>query len=194
VSANQATVENIRLWSPPILGQTYQAPAAHPAYYEFSDVDVDRYPIDNQERVVMLSAREVSQNGIPQNPGWQSIHLIYTHGYGAVASQVSTVTSTGAPDAVLKDIPPAPDAKIPLGKDPAPQVYYGEISDVPYVVADTGQKELNYPSPSGGSVFTTYRGKGGIEVGGFLRRALFAYRYRDFNLLISGSSIRTARS
>src|SRR5205823_12007617 len=67
------------------------------------------------------------------------------------------------------------------------QIYYGERSDVPYVVVGgQGQGELNYPDPSGKTVTTTYQGKGGIPVGGFFRRALFAYRYRDINLLISG--------
>ncbi|HJP66424.1 MAG TPA: UPF0182 family protein, partial [Actinomycetota bacterium] len=132
-----------------------------------------------------LSAREVSQLGIPGNAGWQQQHLIYTHGYGAVASKVNTATPSGLPDFVLKDIPPQNPA-IPLDPGTGGQVYYGELSDVPYVVVNTKQKELNYPNPNGTSTFTSYEGKGGIEIGGFFRRAVFAYRYRDFNLLISG--------
>jgi uncharacterized protein len=189
VDANDATVSNIRLWRPSVLSQTYQALQRIQQYYEFEDVDVDRYPISGQSRVVMLSAREVNQLGIPGSPGWQQMHLIYTHGYGAVASQVNTSDASGAPVFLLRDIPPVGTA-IKLAAEPpndqGSQIYYGERADIPYVLVDTNQDELNFPSPSGGGfVPTHYAGKGGIKVGGFFRRALFAYRYRDFNLLIS---------
>ena len=116
-AANSATVANIRLWNPVILRQTYEAVQRIQRYYEFSDVDVDRYTIQGQERMVMLSAREVSQTGIPGVRTWQNVHLTYTHGYGAVASTVNTATSSGAPDFVLQDIPPAPARD---GSRPAP--------------------------------------------------------------------------
>ncbi len=189
VTANDTTVSNIRLWRPSVLRQTYQALQRIQPYYEFEDVDVDRYPIGEQSRVVMLSAREVSQNGIPGAAGWQQAHLIYTHGYGAVASQVNTVDASGAPDFLLQDIPPigrAIQLEATPPDDRGSQIYYGELADVPYVVARTQTPELNYPNPSGGGFISTkYEGKGGIPMGGFLRRALFAYRYRDINLLIS---------
>jgi uncharacterized protein len=187
-AANQATTDNIRLWSPDILRQTYENIQRIQPYYDFADVDVDRYPISGERRLVMLSSREVRQTQIPGGGGtWQNTHLFYTHGFGAVASPVNTVTPEGLPVFVLKDIPPAPESQIPLSGDTGAQVYYGERADVPYVVVGTKQRELNYPNPSGpGSVTTTYRGKAGIQMGGFFRRALFAYRYRDINLLISG--------
>jgi uncharacterized membrane protein (UPF0182 family) len=187
-SDNDATIQNIRLWRPSIIRQTYEGIQRIQPYYDFSDVDVDRYPISGQKRVVMLSAREVRQNQIPGGGAtWQNLHLFYTHGYGAVASPVNTVTSEGLPVFVLKDIPSAPESQIPLSADRGAQVYYGESADVPYVVVGTKQSELNYPNPSGpGSVTTRYQGQGGIPLGGFFRRALFAYGYRDINLLISG--------
>jgi uncharacterized protein len=189
VTSNDATISNIRLWRPSVLQQTYQALQRIQQYYEFEDVDVDRYPIDDQARMVMLSAREVSQSGIPGTPGWQQMHLIYTHGYGAVASQVNTADASGAPDFLLQDIPPigrAIQLEATPSNDHGSQIYYGELSDVPYVIVHTKQQELNYPSPSGaGSVSTTYEGQGGIPLGGFFRRLLFAYRYKDVNLLIS---------
>jgi uncharacterized protein len=186
--ANRATTDNIRLWSPTILQQTYENLQRIQPYYDFADVDVDRYPISGEERLVMLSAREVRQSQIPGGGGtWQNIHLFYTHGYGAVASSVSSVTAEGLPTFVLQDIPPAAESQIPLSSDKGAQVYYGERADVPYLVVGTKQRELNYPNPSGpGSVTTTYQGEAGIPMGGFFRRALFAYRYRDINLLISG--------
>jgi uncharacterized protein len=185
ITSNETTVKNIRLWNPDILRSTYDAVQRIQPYYEFADVDVDRYPIEGETRLVMLSAREMSQNGIPGNPGWQQIHLVFTHGYGAVASRVNTATVSGAPDFLLKDIPTQGSA-IPLDPDKGSQVYFGERQDVAYVAVDTKQAELNYPSPAGGgNVSTAYRGRGGIPIGSFFRKLVFAYRYRDFNLLIS---------
>jgi uncharacterized protein len=185
ITSNETTVKNIRLWNPDILRSTYDAVQRIQPYYEFADVDVDRYPIEGETRLVMLSAREMSQNGIPGNPGWQQIHLVFTHGYGAVASKVNTATASGAPDFLLKDIPTQGTA-IPLDPDTGSQVYFGERQDVAYVAVDTKQKELNYPSPAGGgSVSTAYSGNGGIPIGSFFQKLVFAYRYRDFNLLIS---------
>jgi uncharacterized membrane protein (UPF0182 family) len=188
VQQNSPTVGNIRLWSPEILRQTFDNLQRIQPYYEFSDVDVDRYTIDGQRRVVMLSAREVRQAQIPGGGGtWQNQHLFYTHGYGAVANPVNTVTSEGLPVFVLQNIPPTGRSGIPLSPEKGSQVYYGESHDVPYVITDSKMKELNFPEPSGNGLETTsYRGAGGIRLGGFFRRLVFAYRYHDFNLLISG--------
>src|SRR5439155_25857253 len=133
VQTNDATVSNIRLWNPQVLGQTYQALQRIQPYYEFSDVDVDRYQVGGQERMIMLSAREVSQAGIPGGGGWQAAHLIYTHGFGAAASLVNTATSSGAPDFVLQNIPPT-GSGIKLSPQKRSQVYYGELMDSPDVV------------------------------------------------------------
>jgi uncharacterized protein len=193
IEANRATTDNIRLWSPEILRQTYDNLQRIQPYYEFPDVDVDRYGIQNadgipESRLVMISPREISQDGIPGGGGtWQNRHLFYTHGYGAVASPVNTVTPEGLPNFVLKDIPPPPDAAISFRDPEGPQIYYGERADVPYVVVGTKMKELNYPSTAGQQVnTTTYQGAGGIQMGGFFRRLVFAYKYKDINLLISG--------
>src|SRR5207253_333669 len=146
VNANDATVKNIRLWAPDILGQTLQAVQRIQPYYEFNDVDVDRYPVNGESRVVMVSVREVSQNGIPGTPGWQSTHLIYTHGYGATATLVNTADPSGAPVFLLQDIPPS-GSSIQLQSAPpndlGSEIYYGELADVPYVITGTKQPELN---------------------------------------------------
>ena len=110
---------------------------------------------------------------------------MYTHGYGAVASAVNTVTTTGGPDFIVSDIPPT-GTSIDLNRKKGSELYYGERQpDVPYLIVDTKQRELNYPQGTS-QVFTTYSGKGGIPIGSFFRRLVFAYRYRDINLLISG--------
>jgi uncharacterized protein len=186
VTDNATTIGNIRLWRPDVLLQDFQALQRIKQYYEFSDVDVDRYDIDGERRVVMLSAREVDQNGIPGTGGsWQNRHLVYTHGIGAVATQVNTSNAEGAPQFTLGDIPPAGQPAVTLQGS---RIYYGERPQVPFVVVDTKARELDYQDPTNDQIQKTsrYTGSGGIPIGGFFQRALFAWQYRDVNLLISG--------
>jgi uncharacterized membrane protein (UPF0182 family) len=178
---NDATVSNIRLWRPTVLLENFQSLQRIRQYYEFKDVDVDRYSVSGEPRVLMVSGREISQNGIPTGgQTWQNTHLVYTHGYGAVAAQVNTATTEGAPLLTLRDIPPVGEPEIA-----EPRIYFGELDDVPFVVTNTGTKELDYEGASQEQE-TTYTGTGGIPVGNIFQRALFAWRYKDINLLISG--------
>jgi uncharacterized membrane protein (UPF0182 family) len=185
VANNAGTIQNIRLWDPGLLKQDFDQLQRIKQYYEFQDVDVDRYQLNGQERMTMLSAREVSQNGIPNGKTWQNAHLVYTHGFGAVANVVNTATAQGAPALILQDIPPT--GQIPITSNGS-RIYYGERQDVPFVVADTGVKELDYQgtgTSDQSNRYFTYTGSGGIPIGGFFGRLLFAWRYKDFNLLIS---------
>jgi hypothetical protein len=182
---NAATISNIRLWRPEILRRNYEGLQRIRQYYAFNDVDVDRYTISGARRLVMLSAREVSQDQIPGGGSWQNRHLVYTHGFGAVASVVNTATSEGAPQFILQDIPPVGE---PAFQGNGARVYYGELSDVRFVVVKTGTDELDYqgtPTDDQEQVTFRYDGNGGIPMGGLLQRALFAWHFRDVNLLIS---------
>jgi uncharacterized protein len=186
--ANAPTISNIRLWRPDVLAENYTSLQRFRSYYDFNDVDVDRYVLDGQRRVLMLSTREVSQGGIPEGgKTWQNVHLVYTHGFGAVASQVNTSTTEGQPVFTLRDIPPV---GTPGLEGNGQRVYYGEGAqgDAAFVVVDTGTKELDYQGTATNDqaqATYTYDGDGGIPIGGFFQRALFAWRYRDVNLLIS---------
>jgi uncharacterized membrane protein (UPF0182 family) len=185
IEANDATVSNIRLWRPSILKENFQSVQRIRQYYEFEDVDVDRYDVGNGERrVLMVSGREVSQEGISAGAQtWQNRHLVYTHGFGSVAAQVNSITADGAPVLTLEDIPPEGEPETEQ-----PRIYYGEVSDpqdAEFVVVNSLTDELDYEGASGETPFT-YTGRGGIELGGLFRRALFAWRFRDANILISG--------
>jgi uncharacterized membrane protein (UPF0182 family) len=192
VVANAATITNIRLWNPNVLKNTYLALQRIQPYYEFQDVDVDRYNVADSttgtptERLMMIAPREVSQNGIPGNKSWQNTHLVYTHGYGDVASLGNSITASGSPAFLSQNVPVTVQGGFPnLDQKSGAQVYYGEKSDVPYLVVNTKQPELNYQTGQAQNTIH-YQGKGGIPIGGFFRRLVFAYRYHDFNLLISG--------
>ena len=186
--ANDATISNIRLWRPDVLRDNYVSLQRFRSYYEFNDVDVDRYVIDGQRRVLMVSTREVSQDGISEGgKTWQNVHLVYTHGFGAVASQVNAATTEGQAVFTLRDIPPVGE---PALEGNGQRVYYGEGSpgDAAFVVVKTGTEELDYQGTATDDqeqATFSYDGDGGIPVGGLFQRALFAWRYRDVNLLIS---------
>jgi uncharacterized membrane protein (UPF0182 family) len=189
VDGNEATIENIRLWRPQILRDNFASLQRFRAYYEFNDVDVDRYVLDDQRRVVMVSAREISQGAIPEGgQTWQNVHLVYTHGIGAVASRVNTATAEGQPIFSLQDIPPRGE---PALDENGQRVYFGEgaSGDAKFVVVNTSADELDYQGTAGDDQQLVpsppYSGEGGIPIGGWLQRALFAWRFRDVNLLIS---------
>ncbi len=119
-----------------MLKENFQSLQRIRQYYEFEDVDVDRYDVTGAPRVLMVSGREISQNGIPTGgQTWQNTHLVYTHGYGAVAAQVNTATTEGAPLLTLRDIPPVGEPTIEQ-----PRIYFGELNDVPFVVTNTGDE------------------------------------------------------
>jgi uncharacterized protein len=191
VDAAAGVISNVRLWNPDVLKQVYLQLQRIRQYYEFTDVDVDRYDIDGTKRVVMLGAREIDQDGIQGGTNWQNRHLLYTHGSGAAASRVDQVTSEGSPVFVLQDVPVT--GSIDLQE---PRVYFAEDTKVPFIVVGTGVDEFDFPQAAEGEAQfarTRYAGKGGIEIGGIFRRMAFAWRYRDVNLLISGLIERDSR-
>jgi uncharacterized protein len=185
--ANQVTVGNIRLWEPGVLKVGIQNLQAIGQYYEFSDVDVDRYPIQSTPRQVMIAAREADPRNLdPSAQTWQNLHLAYTHGYGVVAAQVNTSEASGRPAFVVSGFD-QPGAAIPIRQ---PRIYYGEPPpDTPaYVVAATRQPEVDAPAPGGQPQASfRYDGRGGIPLAGPLRRLAFAARFHDVNLLISSN-------
>ena len=54
-------------------------------YYDFPNVNVDRYSVNDFYQQVFLSARELKYAMIPEGAkNWVNEHLSYTHGFGAV--------------------------------------------------------------------------------------------------------------
>ncbi len=156
VEANQATIANIRLWRPSVLKENFESVQRIRQYYDFNDVDVDRYEIDGERRVLMISGREVTQDGISEQARtWQNQHLVYTHGFGTVAAQVNSTTTDGGPLLTLEDIPPEGEPSTAQ-----PRIYYGEFNEVDFVVVNSTTAELDYEGASGETPFT-YDGEGG---------------------------------
>ncbi len=184
---NAQTVENIRLWAPDILEDVYGQLQRIRQYYDFLDVDVDRYTIGGRRRQLMLSAREMSQASLPDRArSWINTHLIYTHGNGVAASRVASSTVQGQPDVVVGNVPP--EVVPGMVKSANTRIYYGESGgETPYIVVKSGVKELDYPTEDPTLGKNSYDGKGGVELSSRLRRWAFAWRFRDANLFLSSA-------
>src|SRR5206468_9129818 len=183
VERNQATFANIRLWDPQPLLDTYRQLQLIRLYYEFHDVDVDRYELASGRRQVMLSAREISPSLLPPNARtWVNQRLQFTHGFGVVMSPVTELEGEGLPHLLVKDIPPRLPVGLELGE---PRIYFGEKTD-DYVIVNAAAEEFDYPKGEQ-NVSNSYTGKGGVELGSWLRRLVFAWSFRDINLLISSN-------
>jgi uncharacterized protein len=186
---NGETLKNIRLWDWRPLGQTYRQTQEIRAYYKFYEVDVDRYRLEGDGyRQVMLSAREL-EDRLPESARtWVNEHLQYTHGYGLAMSLVAEKTDEGLPVFLIKDLPPQ---SVPGLEVTQPAIYYGEKTPGYRIVA-TEIRELDYPKGDN-NVYTSYSGRGGILLGGWFRRLLFAWNLADANILLSDYLTPTSR-
>lgn len=181
VKKESATIENIRIWDERPLLQTYKQIQSIRLYYDFNNVDVDRYTIDNQYRQVMISAREMVVDQLPQQAkSWVNRHLIYTHGYGLALSPVNKITAEGLPDLLVKDLPPSfiPDLKVER-----PEIYYGEKT-TDYVLVKTKANEFDYPKGEK-NIYANYTGNGGVPITSFLRKIFFAIEFLDPQILFT---------
>ncbi len=181
IDENNLTIKNIRLWDHRPLKDTYNQIQSIRLYYDFNDVDVDRYVIDGEYRQVMLSARELSADKLASEAQtWVNRKLQFTHGYGVAMSPVNEVSAEGGlPVLLVKDIPPVGDFTIER-----PEIYFGEKTD-DYVIVKTDTQEFDYPMGDE-NVYTYYQGTGGVGIGSLVRRVSYAWQLADLNILISG--------
>ncbi|MHB9145974.1 MAG: UPF0182 family membrane protein [Symbiobacteriia bacterium] len=195
LNASRSTIDNIRLWDWQPLQATYAQLQEIRPYYDFKDVDIDRYRVADPSRSagpagtqaplrqVMLSAREMNNQRLPtQGLTWINQHLKYTHGYGLVMNPANEADAEGVPHFWLRDLPPRSDVGLKVDR---PEIYYGETTD-DYVVVKTREREFDYPAGDQNQE-TSYQGTGGVPVSSLLRRAAFALRLGSTNLLLSGA-------
>jgi uncharacterized membrane protein (UPF0182 family) len=168
---NQTTLENIRLWDWRALQDTLRQIQEIRTYYDFPDIDIDRYEVGRSVRQMMLAVRELNVDKLPQSSrNWINEKLIYTHGYGVTMNPVNGFTPEGLPTLVLSNMPI--QSTIPGLTVTRPEIYFGELTNTD-VYVKTRQKEFNYPQGDANNL-TSYQGNGGIRLGGWLRRTLIA--------------------
>jgi uncharacterized membrane protein (UPF0182 family) len=173
---NQATLQNIRLWDWHALQDTLRQIQEIRTYYDFPDIDIDRYEIDGATREVMLAARELNVDKLPESSrNWINEKLIYTHGYGITMNPVNGFTTEGLPTLILSNMPV--QSTVHGLNVTRPEVYFGEMTNTD-VYVKTRQQEFNYPQGATNNL-TSYEGNGGIPLDGFLRRMIIALDQSD---------------
>lgn len=190
-SSSVNTLDNVRLWDWKALQATLTQTQALRTYYEFPDVDVDRYVINGRLRQVMIAARELDTSKLPASSrNWVNERLIYTHGYGVVMNTASEFTPEGRPRFIVSEMPlrsTAPEINITR-----PEIYYGQETKN-HVYVKTTQPEFNY-TRGGKDSYSTYEGDGGILLGSGLRRWALAWAMGDITKIpFSGAITQETR-
>ncbi len=184
IENNEVTIKNIPINDYRPAKDIYNQIQGLKSYYQFNDMDIDRYMINGVYRHVFISARELQSANIPkqaeaQGASWINKYLKYTHGYGIAMSPVNEVTTSGQPRLFIRDMPVVSEVDI---KVDTPQIYFGELTKDP-VIVNTREKEFDYPATNA-NIETEYSGTGGIKLN-MLNRVLFAVREGKINFLLS---------
>jgi uncharacterized membrane protein (UPF0182 family) len=173
---NRATLQNIRLWDWRALQDTLRQIQEIRTYYDFPDIDIDRYSIAGTTREVMLAARELNVEKLPESSrNWINEKLIYTHGYGLTMNPVNGFTPEGLPTLILSNMPV--QSTVSSLKVTRPEIYFGELTNSD-VYVKTRQQEFNYPQGQTNNL-NSYEGNGGIVLDSFLRRIIIAFDRDD---------------
>jgi uncharacterized protein len=179
LDANAVTLRNVPLWDHQPLKDTFSQIQEIRTYYDFVSVDNDRYLINGEYRQIMLSARELNSESLPSR-NWINEHFTFTHGYGLTLGPVNQVTREGLPTLFIRNLPPESTVDLPVTQ---PSLYFGELSN-DHVFVKTKTREFDYPKGED-NVYTAYTGTGGVGVGSFGRKLLFAARFRSLKTLLS---------
>ena len=187
ISQQTGTIEKIRLMDPALLSPTFNQLQQIRGFYSFADtLDIDRYALGGSNQGTIIAAREINLAGIPSaQRNWINSHLVYTHGFGVVTAKDNAVKIDGEPDFTTSDIPTKGSLKID-----EPRIYFGENSPSYSIVggaAGSEPRELDYPddTSANGQANNTYAGSGGVPIGNFVNRALYALKYQEINIILS---------
>jgi len=183
VENNDAIIDNVRLWDWRALDSVYQQFQEFRLYYEFENIDIDRYMVNGEYRSVMLSPREMNIENLPsKSQTFVNRRFKYTHGYGISMNTVKDFTESGLPNFLIKDIPPqATHSSLEVTR---PEIYFGEMTDN-YVIVNSEEEEFDYPSGEANQ-FVRYQGTGGIPISNFFRKFLYGWKLGGTDFLFSG--------
>jgi hypothetical protein len=184
---SRGTLENVRLMDPSRLSPTFDQLQQVKGFYTFQEpLDIDRYTIDGQQADVIVAPREIDLDGVPaEQRNWINDHLTYTHGFGLVAAYGNRADVNGEPDFAEFDLPPQGVLDIEQ-----PRIYFGEKTPDYSIVGaptDASPRELDFPDDeaANGQRSYTYTGDGGVPMGSFFNRLMYAWRFQETNILLS---------
>jgi len=182
VQSSELNVPAVPLLDSAIAAQNFKLEQAERSFFRFDEnrVDTDRYVIDGVPTQVLISARELNPGGIPES-GWESEVLSFTHGNGVAVAPTNRIRGS-LPTFLIGDVPVDNqiEDEVPIDQ---PRIYYGENMGG-YAIVDTDRDEID--SVDGSTrVPHNYEGTGGVEAGGFWRKAMFALRFQSIDPVIS---------
>jgi uncharacterized protein len=200
LAEDSGTVPGIRLLDPNVVPPAFQQLQQVRGFYTFPNpLDVDRYEIDGENRDVVVAVREIEVAGIPEaQQNWINEHTVYTHGFGFVAAFGNTRNADGSPVWAEEDIPPVGELSSELG-DYRPRIYFGESSpEYSIVGAPEGREAVEFdipedPDAGGQQRNYTYTGDGGVPIGSFINKVLYATKFQEGNILLSDRVTSSSR-
>jgi uncharacterized membrane protein (UPF0182 family) len=189
---DKGTIPNARLLDPNILGPSFKKAQGIRNYFGFnSSLDIDRYTVAGKTQDYVVAARELDQSQLRSDQqNWINLHLTYTHGNGFVAAPANQTADDGLPNFTVKNIPMTGPTELALEHS---QIYYGENSP-DYSIVDTKQAEIDGPGGDTTSQATiTYSGPGGVKLDSGFRKLLYALKFKEKNILLSGSLTKDSK-
>ncbi|MFG3576498.1 UPF0182 family membrane protein [Micromonospora chersina] len=193
LATDTSVVQNVRLLDPQLVSETYTQLQQVRGFYDFgSKLDIDRYAVSGKTSDYVVGVREINYGELPNN-NWINRHTVYTHGYGLVGAPANQVVCGGQPYFVsgflgekAQEACSSQTEQIPAQQ---PRIYYGERmeADDYAIVGQTGDRNVEFdrPTSTGGEQYYTYGGEGGVEIGSFTRRLLYAIKEQESNFLLS---------
>ncbi|WP_405104842.1 UPF0182 family protein [Micromonospora sp. NBC_01405] len=196
LATDTSVVPNVRLLDPQLVSETYTQLQQVRGFYDFGPkLDIDRYAVSGKTSDYVVGVREVNYNELTdQQNTWINRHTVYTHGYGLVAAPANQVVCGGQPYFVsgflgekTQEACSSQVEQIPASQ---PRIYYGErMGPDDYAIVGQANPERNAefdrPTQTGGEQYYTYTGEGGVEIGSFTRRLLYAIKQQESNFLLS---------
>ena len=200
VPADVTTIANARLLDPNVLSRTFTQQQQLKNFYSFPEpLDLDRYYIDGELRDYAVGARELAPSSLTGNQrDWINRHTVYTHGNGFVAAPANRVnaavrdaantsdSNSGYPIYTVSDIASQGSGRqiIPVDQ---PRIYFGEViaqADPDYAIVGGSEGSAPREYDTDTSKYT-YTGAGGVPIGNWFNRFVFAANFAERNILFS---------
>jgi uncharacterized membrane protein (UPF0182 family) len=191
LAADDPTVAQIPVMDPSVASAAFNQQQDGAFYTSPDNLAVDRYQVGAKTQDTLVAVRQLSLGGLPASQrSWVDNHLKYTHGYGLVAAKGAATGPDGSPDYVEQNLP----ATGVLG-DYEQRVYFGAGLPDYSIVGGTANSEFDYPDDTSPTLqqSTTYVGKGGVPVGSFLNKLLYAVKFQEPKILLSNGVNKQSR-
>jgi uncharacterized protein len=198
------SAQNVRLIDPQLVSEAFTQQQQVRGFYDFgAKLDVDRYTVSNTTKDYVVGVREINDNQLTaQQQNWLNRHTVFTHGYGLVAAPANQVVCGGLPYFVSGFLGENQQAGCASSTEQItvnqPRIYFGEQSTEYAIVGQAdANKKVEFDRPQANNATAeeryTYDGTGGVPIGSFFRRLVFAIKNTESNFLLSDAVNKDSR-